>query len=104
MLISMKTVGAIFLVIATAATFSPVLTLYSVAYTVTQWVNGLTKDTIVFLLVVNPFYLILGCFIDTTPIMMPTVKALGIDPAHFGVITVLNLLIGLMTPPYRLTM
>ena len=56
MLISMKTVGAIFLVIATAATFSPVLTLYSVAYTVTQWVNGLTKDTIVFLLVVNPFY------------------------------------------------
>jgi len=110
-LISMKTVGAIFLVIAAAAAFSRVLTLYGVADSVTQWVIGLTRDPIVFLLVVNVFYLILGCFIDTTPILlvvvpilMPTVKALGIDPVHFGVITVLNLLIGLMTPPYGLTM
>jgi tripartite ATP-independent transporter DctM subunit len=109
--LSMKAVGSIFFIIAAAAAFSRVLTLYGAAESVTVWVTGLTRDPIVFLLLVNVFYLALGCFIDTTPILlvvvpllMPTVLALHIDPVHFGVITVFNLLIGLMTPPYGLTM
>ena len=60
---------------------------------------------------VNVVFLLLGSMIDTVPILlvfvpllMPTVESLGIDPVHFGVITVFNLLIGLITPPYGLTM
>jgi hypothetical protein len=63
------------------------------------------------LVAINIVFLIMGCFLDTVPILlafvpllMPTVKALGIDAVHFGVITVFNLLIGLVIPPYGLTM
>ena len=70
-----------------------------------------SNDPYVFLIAVNLVFLLLGSMIDTVPILlvfvpllMPTVESLGIDPVHFGVITVFNLLIGLITPPYGLTM
>jgi TRAP-type C4-dicarboxylate transport system permease large subunit len=60
----------------------------------------------VFLLLVNIFLLIVGCFMETiaaitilVPVFMPIVAKLGIDPVHFGLIMVLNLMIGLLTPP-----
>ena len=106
-----KTVGSIFLIMASAAVFGRVLTLYGAAEQLSNWVTSLTNDPIVFLLGINLLYLILGCMVDTVPIVlvfvpliMPTVIKLGIDPVHFGVITVFNLLIGLVTPPYGLTM
>ena len=105
------TVGSIFLIIASAAVFGRVLTLYGAAQSLAEWVANITHDPIIFLLGINLVYLILGCMIDTVPIMlvfvpliMPTVLKLGIDPIHFGVITMFNLLIGLVTPPYGLTM
>jgi tripartite ATP-independent transporter DctM subunit len=108
---TLRTVGAVFLIIAAAAAFSRVLTLYGVADSLAAWLTSLTDEPIVFLLGVNVVYLLLGCMIDTVPILlvfvpilMPTVKALGIDTVHFGVITVFNLLVGLVTPPYGLTM
>jgi TRAP-type C4-dicarboxylate transport system permease large subunit len=59
-----------------------------------------------FLLMVNILFLVLGCFLDTllmlliiVPMLMPSVRALGIDPVHFGVVAVVNMMIGLVTPP-----
>lgn len=64
---------------------------------------------IAFLAIVNILFLILGCFLDTgtlilvvVPLMMPTVAELGIDPVHFGVMITVNIMIGLITPPFGL--
>jgi tripartite ATP-independent transporter DctM subunit len=62
---------------------------------------------LVFLLLVNLLFLLLGCFLDTllmllviVPIVLPSIAALGIDPVHFGVVIIINMMIGLVTPPY----
>ena len=64
---------------------------------------------LVFLLLVNVLLLVLGCFLEGTtillvivPVLLPTAQALGIDPVHFGVMAVVNIMIGLVTPPYGL--
>ena len=108
---SARTVGSVFLIIASAAAFGKLLTLYGAAVALENWLTGLTDNPYVFLIAVNLVFLLLGSMIDTVPILlvfvpllMPTVESLGIDPVHFGVITVFNLLIGLITPPYGLTM
>ena len=110
-LAALRTTASIFFIIATAAAFARVLTLYGAATALADWITGLTTSPTIFLLGVNVVFVLLGCVVDTVPILlvfvpllMPTVKALGIDPVHFGVITVFNLLIGLITPPYGLTM
>ncbi len=61
-----------------------------------------------FLLAVNILLLILGCFLEGTtiilvilPVLLPTAQALGIDMVHFGVMCVVNIMLGLVTPPYR---
>src|SRR4029077_7032839 len=60
-----------------------------------------------FLLIINLMFLVLGCFLDTllmllviVPIVMPSITGLGIDKVHFGVTTIVNLMIGMITPPY----
>jgi TRAP-type C4-dicarboxylate transport system permease large subunit len=70
------------------------------------WMLDLDVSPLVFLLMVNVLFLVLGCFLDTllmlliiVPMLMPTVRALGIDPVHFGVVAVVNMMIGLVTPP-----
>jgi TRAP-type C4-dicarboxylate transport system permease large subunit len=64
---------------------------------------------LVFLLLVNVILLVLGCFLEGStiilvvlPVMLPTAEALGIDPVHFGVMAVFNIMLGLVTPPYGL--
>jgi TRAP-type C4-dicarboxylate transport system permease large subunit len=64
---------------------------------------------IAFLLFANLVLLILGCFLEGTtillvivPVLLPTAAALGVDPVHFGVVAVVNIMIGLITPPYGL--
>ena len=64
---------------------------------------------LVSLLLVNILLLILGCFLEGTtiilvilPVLLPTANALGIDPVHFGVMAVTNIMLGLVTPPYGL--
>ena len=108
---TVRMVGSVFFIIAAAAAFGRVLTLYGAADALADWLTALTDDPLMFLFGVNVVYLLLGSMIDTVPILlvfvpilMPTVDALGIDTVHFGVITVFNLLIGLITPPYGLTM
>jgi tripartite ATP-independent transporter DctM subunit len=70
------------------------------------WMLNLDVSPTIFLLMVNLLFLVLGCFLDTllmlliiVPMLMPSVRALGIDPVHFGVTAVVNMMIGLVTPP-----
>jgi TRAP-type C4-dicarboxylate transport system permease large subunit len=64
-------------------------------------------SVLVFLLLVNLVLLVLGAFLDATaiiliivPLLMPTVRLLGIDPVHFGIVVTLNVTVGLVTPPF----
>ena len=73
------------------------------------WIGSLGLQPLAFLVVVNVVFLVLGCFIDATtmllvlvPVLLPSVAALGIDPVYFGVVIVINITIGLVTPPYGL--
>ena len=73
------------------------------------WIGALGLRPLAFLIVVNAVFLLLGCIIDATtmllvlvPVLLPTVAALGIDPVYFGVLVVINITIGLVTPPYGL--
>jgi C4-dicarboxylate transporter, DctM subunit len=73
------------------------------------WIAGLGLSPLAFLVTVNLVFLVLGCFIDATtmllvlvPVLLPSVAALGIDPVYFGVVIVVNITIGLVTPPYGL--
>lgn len=108
---ALRTIGSVFILIAAASLFGQMLTLYGAADGVAEWMRGVTDDPVLFLLGINLLYLLMGCMLDSVPIIlvfvpliMPTVEQLGIDPVHFGVITVFNLMIGLVTPPYGLTM
>ena len=72
-----------------------------------NWVEALQLSSLQFLLLVNAIFLVLGCFLDVSvlllvfvPMLLPTVKALGIDLVHFGVLVVLNMMIGLIHPPF----
>jgi len=111
LLATTRTMGSVFLIIAAAAVFGRVLTLYGAADGLATWMTGVTTDPLVFLFAVIVIFMLLGAMLDTVPIilvfvplLMPTVTALGISEVQFGVITVFTLLIGLVTPPYGLTM
>ena len=76
-----------------------------------EWLVAITKDPILLLVIINVFLLIVGCFLDSTvailiiaPILMPVILKVGIDPVHFGVVMVLNLMIGLLTPPFGIVL
>ena len=71
------------------------------------WVDAMQLSRLQFLLMVNALFLVLGCFLDVSvlllvfvPMLLPSVKALGIDLVHFGVLVVLNMMIGLIHPPF----
>jgi tripartite ATP-independent transporter DctM subunit len=71
------------------------------------WVGGMQLTPTTFLLLVNLLFLVLGCFLDVSvlllvfvPMLLPAVKMLGIDLVHFGVLVVLNMMIGLIHPPF----
>lgn len=86
--------------------FSRVLTLMRVPQSISAWILGNFHNKIVILLVINIFLLIVGMVMDTTPaililtpILLPIVTAIGMNPIHFGVMMVVNLAIGFVTPP-----
>jgi tripartite ATP-independent transporter DctM subunit len=71
----------------------------------------ISDNPLIIFLVVNLFLLVIGCFLDPTvaililtPILMPVIQRVGIDPVHFGVVMVLNLMIGLLTPPFGIVL
>jgi C4-dicarboxylate transporter DctM subunit len=100
------TSSLVMLVIGTASIFSWLLASEEIPQAVTQTILGLTGNKFLVLLLLNVLLLIIGTFMETTasliiltPILLPLTSKVGVDPLHFGVIIVLNLVIGLTTPP-----
>ena len=103
---AVRTTAMVLLIIGTAASFSWLMAYLRVPATLVDWLNTISQDPTVVLLLLNVLMLLLGTFMDmgpmiiiTTPIFLPVVLAYGIDPVHFGVILILNLGLGLNTPP-----
>jgi len=101
-----KTVAMVMMVIGFAAGFGYLMAIMQLPAKATQLFLHMTENKYVMLLLLNVLLLLLGTFMDMapmilicTPIMLPVVKALGVDPVHFGMIMLLNLGIGLITPP-----
>jgi tripartite ATP-independent transporter DctM subunit len=103
---TVATTSSIMLIIGAASAFAWFLTWERIPQAVTGYVLGIVDNKYIFLLIVNVFLLIVGMFIEgnaamlvLVPIMLPIVKALGIDPIHFGLIFIFNMAIGTLTPP-----
>jgi C4-dicarboxylate transporter DctM subunit len=104
---SAVTSAAIMLLIASAAIPSAMFTYGDCATAMTEWLFSITRSPFVFLLMVNGVLLIVGMFMETNtsilllaPILAPAAKAFGIDPVHFAAVMLLNLEIGMITPPF----
>ena len=103
---TIETTATVLFIVAAASIFGWLLTATKVTDAVTLWVLAFTHSQWVFLLLANLLMLFVGCFLEPTaaitilvPVLMPVVLQLGIDPVHFGLIMVLNLMIGLLHPP-----
>jgi len=97
------------MLIAGALVFNYVITVENIPKTLSAALQAYQLSPWTFLLAANILLLILGCFLEGTtillvivPVLLPTAAALGIDPVHFGVVVVVNIMIGLVTPPYGL--
>ncbi|MFD1956760.1 TRAP transporter large permease [Paenibacillus thailandensis] len=101
-----RTVSMVLFLIAASASFSWVLTYLQVPSMITDWMLAVSDNPIIILLIINILLLLLGAPMDMaplilimTPILLPVVTSIGMDPVHFGIILMLNLGIGLLTPP-----
>jgi tripartite ATP-independent transporter DctM subunit len=106
---SARVTVSIGMLIAGAMVFNFVITSENIPKALSAMLKAYQLSPLVFLLAVNILLLILGCFLEGTtiilvilPVLIPTAQALGIDLVHFGVICVVNIMIGLVTPPYGL--
>lgn len=104
---SAVTSASICLLIAFAAIPSTMFTYGQCATALTDWLMGVTQSPIMFLLLVNVILILVGMFMETNtailllgPILVPAAKAYGVDPLHFAAIMLLNLEIGMITPPF----
>src|SRR5947207_568164 len=103
---TIETTSVVLFIVAAASIFGWLLTATRVTDAVAAWVLSFTHSPWVFLLLANVLMLFVGCFLEPTaaililvPVLMPVVTQLGIDPVHFGLVMVLNLMIGLLHPP-----
>ncbi len=103
---SAKTTSVVMLLVGTSQAISWALSYERVPQTASAALLNLSQDWIVILLIINALLLVVGMFMDMTPavlvftpILLPAVMALGVDPVHFGIIMIANLCIGLCTPP-----
>ena len=103
---TVKTVTVVMILIGFAASFGYLMTLMQIPLKVTAFFTSVSGNKYVILMLINVMLLILGCLMDMsplilicTPILLPMVKLLGVDPVHFGMIMMVNLGIGLITPP-----
>jgi tripartite ATP-independent transporter DctM subunit len=103
---TIETTAVILFIVAGASIFGWCLTTSRATDQLAEWILSVASDPITFLVMVNLFLLVVGCFMETiaaitilVPVLLPVAVKLGIDPVHFGIIMVLNLMIGLLTPP-----
>ncbi len=108
---TVRTVAMVLTLIAFASSFGYVMALMQLPAKITAFFLTLSSNKHVILMLINIMLLVLGCLMDMaplilicTPILLPAVTSLGVDPVHFGVIMLLNLGIGLLTPPVGSTL
>jgi TRAP-type C4-dicarboxylate transport system permease large subunit len=108
---TIETTAAVLLIVAAASIFGWMLTATRTTEMIANWVLSVTSTPAGFLILANLLMLFVGCFLEPTaaitilvPILLPIVRQLGIDPVHFGLVMVLNLMIGLLHPPMGLVL
>lgn len=94
------------IIISFSISFAYLLSIERIPATIAQFITGISENMIITMLIISAFLLVVGMFIDTissvvilTPILLPVVEAVGMDPIHFGVFMVCNLAVGYVTPP-----
>lgn len=104
---TVQSTGAVMIIIASAKVFGYYLTLERIPQMITEMLMNFTSNPFVLLMVINLLLLFVGMFIEggaalviLAPLLVPAVKALGVDPLHFGVIFIVNIMIGGLTPPF----
>jgi len=104
---TVKGTGAVMAIIASAKVFGYYLTLERIPQMITEFMVNMTDSPIVILLVINLLLLFVGMFLEggaalviLAPLLVPAVKTFGIDPIHFGMIFIVNIMIGGLTPPF----
>lgn len=104
---TVKGTGAVIIIIASAKVFGYYLTLERIPQMITEALMNMTDSPFVLLMVINLMLLVIGMFIEggaalviLAPLLVPAVKALGVDPVHFGMIFIVNIMIGGLTPPF----
>ena len=104
---TVKAIGTLSFMVGAAYAFSYIVAMEKVPQLVAGGLLGLTDNKYLMLLIINVAFLVLGMFMDTSsiqlvfvPIVLPVMRALGVDLVHFGVVIVLNMMIGLSTPPF----
>ena len=104
---SARASASVGLLIGGALIFNYIVASENIPGAMAAWMDGIDVAPLAFLLAVNLLFLLLGCVLDATtiilvivPLFVPTCKVLGIDLVHFGVVVVVNAMIGLITPPY----
>src|SRR6218665_54336 len=108
---TIETTSTVLLIVAAASIFALILTIPPLTTTTPPPVLPFPQEPWVFLLLANLLMLFVGCFLEPTaaitilvPILLPIASTLGIDPIHFGLVMVLNLMIGLLPPPIRMVL
>lgn len=103
---AVRTTSMVLIIIGTAASFAWLMAFLRIPATLIDWMGTISQNPLVILLLINVLLLLLGTFMDmgptiiiTTPIFLPVATHYGVDPVHFGVILILNLGLGLNTPP-----
>jgi len=103
---TVETNAVVLMLVMTASLMGWVLARAQVPQQLGAWILGTTRDPLYILLMINVFLLIVGCFMEAlaamiilVPVFMPVIQSVGIDPVHFGLVMVLNLMIGTLTPP-----
>ena len=103
---SVKTTSMVMILVASASAFGYMLTFYQVPSQMISFMNGISSNPIIILLMINIMLLVLGMIMDMaalilicTPIFLPLAVSLGMDPLQFGMILMMNLGLGLCTPP-----
>jgi tripartite ATP-independent transporter DctM subunit len=109
LLSSARTTASIGMLIAGALVFNYVVTVENIPATIRGVLQGMELSPLTFMILVNILLLVLGCLLEGTtiilivlPVLVPTASALGIDLVYFGVVAVVNIMLGLITPPYGL--
>ena len=104
---TVKSTGAVMIIISSAKVFGYYLTLERIPQMITEALMGMTNSPFVLLIVINLLLLFVGMFIEggaalviLAPLLVPVVKVFGIDPIHFGMVFIVNIMIGGLTPPF----